>query len=87
MRCSARDLVHRGQTRYCARAMPTQLLTIDDVAARLRVSRRAVFTLMKQPTFPARVRLGARTVRVSSDDLDAWIASQLHAQSPRIRAF
>jgi len=64
----------------------TQLLTVDDVAARLRVSRRRVFEMMKTPGFPPRIRLGARTVRFSSDALDRWIASQLQAQSPARRA-
>jgi excisionase family DNA binding protein len=54
-----------------------QLLTTDDVAKRLRVSRRAAFMLVKQPGFPAPVRLGSRMVRYRESDLDAWVAAHV----------
>ena len=54
----------------------TQLLSITEVAKRLSISRRAAFTLVKKPGFPAAVRLSSRMVRYREADLDAWIASQ-----------
>ena len=59
----------------------TQLLSPQDAAARLSVSRRKLFTLMQQPGFPPRIRLGARTVRIDSDALDTWVKAQSPGRS------
>ncbi|MGV3491355.1 MAG: helix-turn-helix transcriptional regulator [Devosia sp.] len=58
--------------------MAQQLLTADDVAKRLRVSRRAFFALRARTIdFPRAVRLGARTVRYKESDVDEWVASRV----------
>ena len=57
--------------------MSLQLLTADDVAKRLRVSRRAFFALRARGGFVQPVRLGARMVRYREADVEAWIAERV----------
>ena len=54
-----------------------QLLTADQVAERLHISRRAFFALRARGAFIKPVRLGPRTVRYRESDLDAWVAAHL----------
>jgi predicted DNA-binding transcriptional regulator AlpA len=55
-----------------------QLLTTEDVARRLAISRRALFALRaSEVDFPRAIRLGARTIRFRESDLAAWVAARL----------
>ncbi len=51
----------------------SQLLSAQQAAARLAVSRRTFFRLVKKSGFPAPVRLGSRMVRYAEDELSRWV--------------
>lgn len=59
----------------------TALLTSSDVAARLRVSRRALFTMLARGDFVKPIYLGKRTMRFAEHEVDAWIAARLAERS------
>jgi excisionase family DNA binding protein len=59
----------------------TQLLSFEDAAERLSISRRKLFDLLHEPGFPPRIYLSARTVRLDADALDTWIKSRPSASS------
>ena len=52
--------------------MENQLLTIDDVAKRLRVTSATVFRLMKKGELPF-VKVSRRFTRIRERDLEAFI--------------
>jgi predicted DNA-binding transcriptional regulator AlpA len=62
-------------------AAMTQLLTLDDAAGRLSISRRKLFDLLNEPGFPPRIYLSTRMVRIEADALDTWIKSRPSASS------
>jgi prophage regulatory protein len=70
------DLHASSHFGFSARTMSAQLLTAEQVAARLSISRRALYALLARGDFIKPVRLGARTVRYRLDDLDAWVDSR-----------
>ncbi len=49
-----------------------ELLTVKDVAARLRISQRQVWKLLASGRIPAPVRL-SRSVRWRAEDIDDWV--------------
>lgn len=49
------------------------LLTVVEVAERLRVPKERVYTLISEGRIPA-FRLSPRRIRVSSDELNRWLA-------------
>jgi len=51
---------------------PRQLLTLDEVAERLRLSRRTVERMVAAEVLPA-LRVAPRAVRVDSAELENWI--------------
>ena len=55
--------------------MPTEvcLLTIKQVSARTSLHRARIYERMLAGTFPKSHRLGERTIRWRSDDIDEWI--------------
>ena len=55
-----------------------QLLTIDQVAARLSVHRTTVYDFIRQSGLPV-TRLSAHVVRVEEADLAAWIEQRKEA--------
>ena len=57
-----------------APAREAGLMTVDEVAAYLRISRAKAYQLAADGTLPV-VRLG-RSVRVRRDRLDGWLDSQ-----------
>ncbi len=56
----------------CGRRLPL-LLSADEVAALLRTSRRAVYSMLERGQLPGVVRIGRR-VLFRSDDLVGWLA-------------
>lgn len=50
-----------------------QLLTINEVAARLHVHRATVYDFINQPNGLPVTRLAAKVVRIDEADLRAWI--------------
>jgi excisionase family DNA binding protein len=63
------------------------MLTIAEVADRLRVSRSAVRDYYRRDGLPI-VRLSHRTLRVREEDLDRWLESRVEngAQAPSTRS-
>ena len=52
------------------------LLTLDEVMARLKMSRSSIYRLMAEFSFPRPVRIGGRTNRWREDEVTAWLAEQ-----------
>lgn len=52
--------------------IPAAFFTVDDVAARLDVSRRTITRAIDAGQFPGAVQIGQRW-RIPADDLAAWI--------------
>lgn len=51
------------------------LLDADGVAKKLRVSRSAVYRAVAEGSLPHAVRIGKRSVRWISEELDAWLGA------------
>ena len=61
--------------------MADQLLTVAELAGRLRVSKSTAYGLVREPGFPA-VRIG-RQIRIPTDELRAWLAGRrLRSEAP-----
>lgn len=56
-----------------------QMLTIEQAAAKLAVSRRTFFKLARMPGFPSPLRVGPRLVRYSDAALDHWLQERTRA--------
>lgn len=55
----------------------TDLLTIQEVCAKLKVKKNTVYNWLREDqTFPKQIQLGPRCVRWKAADLEAWIASK-----------
>lgn len=54
----------------------TYYLTVEQVAARLGVSRDSIWRWKRNGTFPKAVKLGGRTTRWKLADVEAWEASR-----------
>lgn len=52
------------------------LLTVPEVARRLRISRSLAYQLVARREIPA-IRISARTVRVRPGDLERYVASRI----------
>jgi excisionase family DNA binding protein len=57
------------------------LLTADDMAALLRVSRKAIYTMVDRGEIPGVTRIGKR-LRFRGDDVLAWL-DESRASSPK----
>jgi len=53
-----------------------ELLTVPEVAQRLKLSKSKVYLLCQQGTIPT-ITLG-KSVRVPLDELEAWLRQQIH---------
>jgi len=51
-----------------------QLLRLEDVETAIGIKKSKVYTLLKEGKFPQPVRLGSRSVRWKSSDIQKWIA-------------
>ncbi len=56
------------------------LLTVDEAARALRMSRSRVYELMQRGEIPGVVHIG-RSVRISRAELEAWVSQQVRAQA------
>jgi prophage regulatory protein len=63
--------------------LPAYLLRAEQVAQRIGLSRRTLFKMVKDGQFAPPIRLGARTVRWASSDVDGWIAARLAERDQR----
>jgi excisionase family DNA binding protein len=61
---------------------PSRLLTLDEVADRLRLSRRTVERMVGAELLPA-LRVGRRAIRVDPDELEAWLYQDAGSHSSR----
>lgn len=52
---------------------PDELLTLDQVAAELKVSREALYRWRRRGTGPPSIRLPGGTVRIRRSALHAWL--------------
>lgn len=59
----------------------TLLLKVDDIMARLKVSRPQAYAMMADGTLPV-VRIG-RLVRVPAEELDRWIEAKVEREVER----
>ena len=51
----------------------SHLLTIGEVCARVGVSRTTIYARMNERQFPAPIKIGTKSVRWRSDEIDAYI--------------
>jgi excisionase family DNA binding protein len=72
--------VHREQQRLDSPTLPV-LLTVDEAAAMLRTTRRAIYAMIARRQLPGVVRI-RRRVLVRADDLLHWL-DQKRASSPK----
>lgn len=63
-------------------AQPQQLLTTDDLAALLNMSRQSVYNMRWKGEGPPSIRVNGRTVRYRLSDVEAWLSSQADQQAP-----
>lgn len=54
-----------------------QMLTTEQAAAKLAVSKRTFYKLAQQPGFPSPLRIGPRLVRYSDVALDQWLQERM----------
>lgn len=52
------------------------VLTCDEVAARLKVSRRTLDNMRKRDDFPRPLKLGTGRPRYLADEINAWTRAQ-----------
>lgn len=69
------DAYHQ-KIRSQKRAFEDNLLTIDEVAEKLNVSRSTAYRIVRDADFPERKRLSASTVRWLESEIDAWLHSK-----------
>ena len=55
------------------------LLTRQEVEAMCRLSRSAIYRLMREDGFPCPIRIGKRAVRWPASEIEAWIQSRPRA--------
>ena len=55
----------------------TRILRVPEVISRTGLSRSTIYLRIQEGTFPAQVKLGARSVGWSSVDVDRWIETML----------
>ena len=53
-----------------------QLLTIQDVSKRLKLSRRSIYRLQKDGAMPAAIRIGPRAARWKEADITDFVNSR-----------
>jgi len=56
------------------------LLTVDEAARALRMSRSRVYELMQRGEIPGVVHIG-RSVRISRAELEAWVSQKVRSQA------
>jgi len=61
--------------------MPDELLTVAEIAERLKLNQQTIRNWIDRGDLPA-IRVGARRVRVSAAELDAYIAASSSAKTP-----
>jgi len=61
--------------------MTPQLLRLPAVMDKTGLSRASIYTRMRKGTFPQAVPLGARSVGWVSDEVDAWIKTQIEVRN------
>ena len=59
----------------------TALLKPDEVAKRLGISRRTLFSMLERKMFVQPVYLGARTMRFPDNEVEDWIMARLEGRS------
>ena len=57
------------------------LLTVDDVAELLKVSRSTVYEYLKRDHLPQPVKIGPRLARWLRQEVEEWIAEQAAART------
>lgn len=57
------------------------LLTIEEVGARIRLSKPTIYKLIRKGQFPKQLRLCANKVAWLEREIDGWIASRADART------
>lgn len=52
---------------------PSDVITVDELAARLRVSRLTLYAMIQQRKVPGVIRVG-RVIRISKAAIEKWLA-------------
>jgi len=60
----------------------SNLLRIDDVCAKLKMTKTTVYKLRREDsTFPRQIKLGSRAVRWKEDELNKWVEAQARVET------
>ena len=62
---------------------PVRLLTREEVEARTRLSRSAIYRKMRDGSFPVPLKIGARAVRWQDAEIEDFIATRPRATGHR----
>lgn len=60
--------------------MVNVLLKLSEVLRRTGLSRTEIYERMKRGDFPKSVKVGLRTVRWPSNDVDSWVSNVIEGQ-------
>ena len=70
-----------------ADTLPTRILRLPEVKARVGLSRTSLYKRIACGEFPKQIRLGARAVGWLAEDINDWIADQIERSrksAPRV---
>ena len=60
----------------------TEVMTVEELAARLRIGRRQTYEIVRTGQVPGVLRLGARTIRISRVAVDRWLEESDNGARP-----
>lgn len=79
--CSCRSSANNVPPESCQTNKALRILRMKQLIERTGLSRATIYMLMKDPAFPSKIQLTARTIGVYEHQFEAWLGSrsQLHA--------
>ena len=79
--CARRSCATNVPPVSCPMDKALRILRMKQLIERTGLSRATLYVLMKDPTFPSKIQLTARTIGFFEHQVEAWLASrgQLHA--------
>ena len=63
-----------------------RIIRIEEVMARVQLSRSTIWRMERNRQFPQRVRLGTKAMGWAEEDIEAWLAERPRGMSPNKRS-